>query len=112
MASVAEHHILHWIFGDLPSLKDLLDPAEEKEVVESPYQFEGGDAEIVAEVHHQMAVDQCDIVDVDSEDEHEAEEEIEVSITGIIECCHKLKGLCLKYGEECSLDFLCQLCCF
>jgi len=51
-------------------------------------------------------------VDVDSEDEHKAEEEIEVSITGIIEQCHELKGKCLKYGVECSLDLLCQLCCF
>jgi len=48
------------------------------------YQFEGGDAKIVAEVHHQMAVDQHNIVDVDSEHEEEAEEETEVSITGVI----------------------------
>ena len=59
-------------------------PAEEKEVEDSPYQFEGGDAEIVAQICHQMAVDQHNIVDVDSEDEHKAEEEIEVSVTGII----------------------------
>jgi len=43
-----------------------------------------------------MAVNQ-NIVDVDSEDEHEAEEEIEVRVTSIIEGCHELKGLCLKY---------------
>ena len=75
MASIAELHIRHQIFGDLPSLEDLLDPAEEKEVGDSPYQFEGGDAEIVAQICHQMAVDQHNIVDVDSEDEHKPEEE-------------------------------------
>ena len=106
MASIAELHLQHWIFGDMPSLEDLLDPAEEKEIGDSPYQFEGADAEIVAEVYHQMAVYKHNIVDVDSEDEHKAEEEIEVSVTGIIEHCHKLEGLCLKYSAECLICFV------
>jgi hypothetical protein len=105
MDSVAELHKRRRIIGKPPSLEDLLDPIEEKEVEDSPYRFEGGDAEIVAEVHHQMAVEHGEIIEVDSEDEDGGEEEEEVSIGEMIRHCQQLEGLCIKYGAvESSLD--------
>ena len=44
------------IIGPPPTLEDLVDPIEECEIGDSPYKFEGGDMEIVAEVRHEMAV--------------------------------------------------------
>jgi hypothetical protein len=44
------------IMGPPPTLEDLVDPIEEREIGDSPYRFEGGDVEIVAEVQREMAI--------------------------------------------------------
>ena len=51
------------IIGPPPTLDDLVDPIEECEVGDSPYRSEGGDAEIVAEVLHEMAVARGEIIE-------------------------------------------------
>ncbi|KAI6113202.1 hypothetical protein EDD16DRAFT_1602482, partial [Pisolithus croceorrhizus] len=43
------------ILGPLPTLDEILDPKEEQEIGEFQYQFEGGDAEIVAVVQCELA---------------------------------------------------------
>ena len=53
------------IIGPPPTLDDLVDPIEEREVGDSPYRFEGGNGEIVAEVLHEMAVARDEIIDLD-----------------------------------------------
>jgi hypothetical protein len=58
------------IIGLSPTLEDLVDPIEEREVGDSPYTFEGGDAEIVAEVLHEMAVAQGEVIELDDSDNH------------------------------------------
>jgi hypothetical protein len=50
MRAVTDLQDRRHIIGTPPTLSELLDPAEEKEVGDSPYRFEGGDAEIIAEV--------------------------------------------------------------
>ncbi|KAF8980840.1 hypothetical protein BDQ17DRAFT_1438749 [Cyathus striatus] len=60
MASVKELKQQNRIFGALPTLDELVNPQEEREVGESPYQFEGGDDDIVKEVEYEMAVDEDD----------------------------------------------------
>lgn len=61
------------IHGRIPTLDELLDPKEEREVGDSPYEFEGGDRAIVGEVQHEMAVASGEAIEVDigSEDEGE-----------------------------------------
>jgi hypothetical protein len=61
---------------------------DKKEVGDSPYRFEGGDAEIVAKVHHQMAVEHGEVVEVDSDDEDGGEGEEGVSIAETIQYCN------------------------
>jgi hypothetical protein len=56
------------IIGLSPTLEDLVDPIEERKVSDSP--FEGGDAEIVAEVLHEMAVAQGEVIELDDSDNH------------------------------------------
>ena len=58
-----------------PTLKDLVNPIEEHEVGDSPYRFEGGDAEIVAEVQHEMAVAQGEIIELDDKDDDEDDDD-------------------------------------
>ena len=45
-----------WIFGTPPNLEYLVEPAEECDIHDSPYAFEGGNANILAEVQHEMAI--------------------------------------------------------
>jgi len=48
MESVEELVRHQRIIGPPPTLEDLVTPVEEREIGDSPYRFEGGDAEIVA----------------------------------------------------------------
>ncbi|KAI6101105.1 hypothetical protein EDD16DRAFT_1716677 [Pisolithus croceorrhizus] len=59
------------IFGPPPTIDEILDPKEEKEVGESQYTFKGGDAEIAAVVWHELALKQGEIVEVESDTEDE-----------------------------------------
>ncbi|KAI6110316.1 hypothetical protein EDD16DRAFT_1522324 [Pisolithus croceorrhizus] len=61
----------NWIFGPPPMIDEILDPKEEKEVGESQYMFEGGDAEVAAVVQHELALKQGEIVEVESDAEDE-----------------------------------------
>ncbi|KAI6109416.1 hypothetical protein EDD16DRAFT_1522441 [Pisolithus croceorrhizus] len=83
----------------LPTLDEILDPKEEQEIGESQYQFEGGDAEIVAMVQHELAVKQGEIVEIQSDDE---DEEILVtpSTTDLIQMCKTLEVACVAAGDE------------
>jgi len=58
-------------------LEDLVDPEDEREVGESPYEFKGGDDEIVDEVRHKMAVERGEIIEVDSDSEGEEDNDQE-----------------------------------
>jgi hypothetical protein len=64
-----------WIIGPPPTLDNLVDPIEECEVGDSPYRFEGGDGEIVAEVLHEMAVAWGEIIELDDEDDEGDDED-------------------------------------
>ncbi|KAF9236313.1 hypothetical protein BU15DRAFT_37249, partial [Melanogaster broomeanus] len=55
MEAVDVLHTCKCIQGTCPTLEDLLNPADEKEIGESPYCYPGGDDEIVEEVRRGMA---------------------------------------------------------
>jgi hypothetical protein len=66
MDSVEE--LVKWrrIIRPPPILEDLVNLAEEHEVGNSPYRFEGGDADIVAEVWCEIVIQKGDIIKLDS----------------------------------------------
>ncbi|KAG2062604.1 hypothetical protein BDR04DRAFT_1123830 [Suillus decipiens] len=55
----------------VPTLEELLDPAEEREIGEGPA-FEGGDKAIADEVRHEIAVARSEIIEIDSDDDDSA----------------------------------------
>ena len=82
------------IIGPPPTLEDLVDPIEEREVGDSPYRFEGGDAEIVAEVLHEMAVARGEVIELDDEDKDF------LPRSEVINLCALLEKACIRYGDN------------
>ncbi|KIJ26213.1 hypothetical protein M422DRAFT_55619 [Sphaerobolus stellatus SS14] len=66
------------IIGTLLTLDEMLNPVEETEIGMSQYRFDGGDAEIVATVQHEMAVQNGETIEIDSDEEEEEEEVVVV----------------------------------
>ena len=88
----------------------LLTAREEDEMSEQRYQFENNDSAIVVEVQHQMAVEQGDIVEVESDDEELGASSIPGS--EIIQIC-KLEMVCISESDVgISLNLSCLLCKF
>ena len=101
-----------WIIGPPPTLDDLVDPIEECEIGDSLYRFEGGDAKIVAEFLHEMAVTQSEIIELDDEDDDEDDEDKDfLACHKVINLCTLLKKACIRYGDlDSSLELLHHLC--
>jgi len=93
------------IFGTAPTLDEFIDPLEEKSVENQAQQFKG-DAEIVAEVHHEDAVRRGEVIEVDSDDEPDdnVDEEVCMTIAEMMSLCQKLEKASLTSTAECSLD--------
>ena len=94
----------------IPTLDELIEPAEENEDEDSPYHFEG-EAEIVAQVRREMDPNTIN-VDDDSDDSDEEEEDTEDELTRdeAIKLCAQLEKLSIKFGgENFSLELPCQL---
>jgi hypothetical protein len=113
--SITELKKRNWIHGDAPTLENILNLVEELEIGDSLYQFEGGDADIIAEVLHEQAVAQGDIMEIasDSEGEEENGKGLRLlSNTVMMELCQQLEASCLEVDAECALDLSRNLCCF
>jgi hypothetical protein len=112
MSSVEELVKRKRIIGCPPTFEELVNPIEEREVGDSPYRFEGGDAEIVAEVWHEIAVARGEVIeldDSDSEDEGDDSDDAP-SRQELIKLCEKLEKACFRYGgEDFSLELPRQL---
>ena len=63
------------ITGAAPTLDDLLNPVQEKEVGDSPFRFPGGDVDILAEVRR---VSDDTVVNIESDDKSDTEPDVEV----------------------------------
>ncbi|KAK2463802.1 hypothetical protein APHAL10511_004200 [Amanita phalloides] len=84
---------------------ELLNPVEEQEIGEEQYQFDGDDG-IVETVRHELAVEQGEIVKVESDEEVEDEPESQ-GISDAITLCEKMEKLSIKFRTpETSLDLL------
>jgi hypothetical protein len=90
------------IIGPPPTLEDLVDPIEERETGDSPYRFEGGDAEIVAEVQREMAIARGEIIelnDSDNDSDEDNDDKYHLPCREVINLCALLEKVCINYGD-------------
>ena len=101
MNAVQELKKRNRIYGEPLTLEELVNPIEETQDGDSPKEFDG-DAEIVAEVKHQMAVERGEIIDVadddDEDDEEDDDKDLPVSTAEILQLCKQVERLCFKHG--------------
>jgi hypothetical protein len=93
------------IIGTTLTLEEMLNPLEENEVGESTYQFEHGDDEIIAKVNHEMAVQQGEIVEVESDKDDEAENGTPMGLGEMVRITEQMEGICISHGtKDMALD--------
>lgn len=86
------------------TLKEMLNPIEEKTIGFSTFQFEGGDEEIVERVKYDIAVEKGEIIEIES-DESDEEEEQGLTAFEISKMCQEMESLCLRHAPpDLSLD--------
>ncbi|KAI6016551.1 hypothetical protein EDC04DRAFT_2903145 [Pisolithus marmoratus] len=85
------------IFGEPLGLDDFLEPTEEAEIGD-PLDFEGGDEEIVAQVHQEIAESNGDVIDVNSDDDEHVPEQ-DILCTETLKLCEQLKQACLQFTD-------------
>ena len=85
------------IRGTRPTLEDLLNPVEEREIGESKFRFPGGDAEIIAKVIRESRGD----VEAENEGEESDGEQDNVapSLGEAMELCECLEKVCVIHSE-------------
>jgi len=100
------------IFGKLPSVDELLDPAEEREMVEFSA-FEGGDKAIADEVRREIAIANSEVIDVDSDDDDGNDDDnahSSITRTDLLDLCRRIEVGCMQYGDpQFSLNLSMQL---
>ncbi|KAH9004093.1 hypothetical protein EDB86DRAFT_2825996 [Lactarius hatsudake] len=80
MAAVGELRKRNWAFGELPTVEELTDPVQEREVSEdSPYAFPGGDKDIVGQVLHEGRVQHGEVVEVEDNDDEDDDPDAHVT---------------------------------
>ncbi|KAJ7670535.1 hypothetical protein B0H17DRAFT_1141764 [Mycena rosella] len=82
----------------MPTIDDLVDPADEHDVGQSEFDFQT-DEQIVDAVRHEEAIARGDVMDVDDSDNEGEEETPDLSTAEILELCQKLEKACLMKGE-------------
>ena len=89
------------IFGELPSIDDLLDPIEERQIEDLPHAFPGGDDNIVKEVQYENKVRCGEIIEVDDDDNNNDNEDPDPNFTrrDTIELVARLERLTIKFGD-------------
>ncbi|KAG2101876.1 uncharacterized protein F5147DRAFT_776530 [Suillus discolor] len=100
MQSVNNLKARNCIFGQLPTLDELLDPAEERDMGEFPA-FEGGDKAIADEVHREVTIASGEVIETDSDDDNDNDDSVAASITwtDLLDLCQQLKVGCMQYGN-------------
>lgn len=109
MSSIKELKSRNRIFGNLPTIEELVNPHEEREN-ESLQRFDN-DNEIVCQVHYEKALERGEIIDVSSGDEEE-EDASQVTTTEALEMCKKLGSFCLDAGVGSASELSKVLRCF
>jgi hypothetical protein len=113
MQSVNDLKARNRIFGKLPSVDELLDPAEERDMGEFSA-FEGGDKAIADEVRHEIAIANGEVIDVDSDDDDGDDDDdnghSSITRTDLLDLCRRIEAGCMQYGDpQFSLNLSIQL---
>jgi hypothetical protein len=92
--------------GTRPTLEDLLNPAAEREVGFSPFQYPSGDAEIVEEVKRNMEnnMEGPPGQGSDDDDDSEPEPEPQMPPQQALALCAQLNTLCLQHADANRLN--------
>lgn len=101
MTSVADLKGRMWIVGTALTLEDLLNPVEELKVGKSPYDFPGGDDEIIQQAINDTNTSSCKAVAIKSSDsESESDDEgVELKYRKGIDLCKWLEKACVMYSD-------------
>lgn len=100
MSSVDELFRRRRIRGECPTIDELLNLAEEKEIGESPYAFPGGDSEIVAKVREGMSATANPHETNDRNEDSDEDPELELpSPREAIGLCEQLEKLCIAHSD-------------
>jgi hypothetical protein len=86
------------IIGTAPTLEELLNLIEEREIGDSPYRFEGRDAEIVAQVTWEQAIECGELIEIDDSESKDKGPDLEMSNREVMKLCEQLEQMCLKYA--------------
>jgi len=105
MESVAELHRRRRIVGTVPTLEDLLNPIQEREIGDSPYRFPAGDDDIVAEVLKETEGSQQEVEEIVSDDDG-GPEEVGISSQEVAELCERLEKVCVIHSDAHGVDVL------
>ncbi|KIO05783.1 hypothetical protein M404DRAFT_25076 [Pisolithus tinctorius Marx 270] len=101
------------IIGLPPTIDEVLDPKEEREIGESQYAFEGRDTEIVVAVQHELAIKWGEVVELESDDKDQ-QTPLKLDYADLINMCKTIKSACMQASDaNSSLDLarlLCQFC--
>jgi hypothetical protein len=99
------------IFGDVPTVEELLDPVEEREQEDAV--TDGSVKGIIEQVRHEAAEANREVIEVDEsdgDDEHEGDESPVKPCSDLIRLCQQLAQSCMQYGDpQTSLDLSSQL---
>ncbi|KAJ8591213.1 hypothetical protein M405DRAFT_814739 [Rhizopogon salebrosus TDB-379] len=109
MQSVNDLKARNRIFGELQTVDEILDPAEERDMGEFSM-FEGGDKAIADEVRHEIAIANGKVIDIDSDSDDDEDNTPSISRTDILDMCQRLEVGCMQYGDpQISLNLSSQL---
>jgi hypothetical protein len=99
MASVDELQKRKRIFGEPPTIDDLIQPPEERDG--DVEEIEASDeVEIVAEIKRRISIERGEIVEVESDSESDVEDDPfpNIALTDAIAMCEKLEKACITLG--------------
>jgi len=97
------------IFGHLPTIEELINPSEERESEDNP---QLNDDKIIAQVCHEKALEQGEIIEIESEEEEDEDMPPQVTTTKALEMCRILGSFCLNTGAGSAMELSKALRCF
>lgn len=99
MDSVVTLKSCRWIAGTALTLGDLLNPVEEQKIGASPYDFLGGDEEIMAQAVQEVNEGSRMIEDSGSEDgsDNEVDDSVDLPYHEGAELCERLEKACVVH---------------
>jgi hypothetical protein len=89
------------LFGEIPTIDDIIDPVDEQEdVEESPYAFPDGETGIIKQVIHEEKVKRGEIIEIEDDEDDEDDEPLpDASRHETITLIAQLELLAVKFGS-------------